>query len=373
MKTKIILTALSTLMVLGCADKNKEVVSQATSETKVTLTKAQLVNTGLKTEPLQERTIEGKIRVNGKIILSPESVATVTMPLGGYIRSVKVMPGMPVSKGQVLAVLEDQQYIQLQQDYLTVKQQLIFAQSDFKRQKELNMSKAVSDKSAELAENELNKNRILLKSLEEKLKMIGLNPAQLSIGNLSKSVTLRSPLNGFISKVAVNLGQYINASDVVFEVTNDTNPYLQLVIFEKDASQLKPGQKIRAFSNTSTTSYDSQIVYLNKKMDANNAIEALCKIQTHDQKLMAGTYMNAEISGISAQVVCVPNSAIQTFEDKTFVFIKRSDLAFEMVEVKVGVRDETYTEIIAVDELKGKQIVTQGAYTLLMMLKNKEE
>ena len=68
------------------------------------------------------------------------------MPLGGYVQAIKVMPGMKVQKGQVLAVVEDQAFVQLQQDYLTTKQQLTFATKDYQRQKELNASQASSDK-----------------------------------------------------------------------------------------------------------------------------------------------------------------------------------------------------------------------------------
>jgi len=60
-----------------------------------------------------------------------------------------------------------QQYIQLQQDYLMTKTKLVYSQLDFDRQKELNQSKASSDKVFQQAAAELNTLKITLTALTE--------------------------------------------------------------------------------------------------------------------------------------------------------------------------------------------------------------
>jgi cobalt-zinc-cadmium efflux system membrane fusion protein len=59
--------------------------------------------------------------VNGKIDVPPQNMVSISVPLGGYLKSTKLLEGMHISKGEVIAIMEDQQYIQLQQDYLTAK------------------------------------------------------------------------------------------------------------------------------------------------------------------------------------------------------------------------------------------------------------
>ena len=71
---------------------------------------------------------------------------------------------MHISKGEVIAVMEDPQYIQLQQDYLTAKAQFAYNESEYLRQKELNESKAASDKVFEQAKATYQTQNILIKS-----------------------------------------------------------------------------------------------------------------------------------------------------------------------------------------------------------------
>ena len=140
---------------------------------------------------------------------SPESVASVSMPLGGYVQAIKVMPGMKVQKGQVLAVVEDQAFVQLQQDYLTTKQQLTFATKDYQRQKELNASQASSDKSYQLAESEWAKYKITLKALDEKLRLIHINPGPHQIFPFpSHLITVPETIPGDLEKYISLLKQF---------------------------------------------------------------------------------------------------------------------------------------------------------------------
>jgi cobalt-zinc-cadmium efflux system membrane fusion protein len=79
---------------------------------------------------------------------------------------------MHVSKGQVLAVIEDQQYIQLQQDYMLAKSNYSYAEKEYRRQYELNQSQASSDKVTQQAQAEMNNQKIMMNSIAEKLRLI---------------------------------------------------------------------------------------------------------------------------------------------------------------------------------------------------------
>ncbi|MDQ2753047.1 MAG: efflux transporter periplasmic adaptor subunit, partial [Bacteroidota bacterium] len=117
-----------------------------------TLSDLQLKMAGVQTDSLQTKTLSAIVKVNGSIDVPPQNMVSVSVPLGGYLRSTHLLPGMRVQKGQPIAVMEDMQYIQLQQDYLTTKSQLSFDELEYQRQKELNKSKAVSDKIFQQAE-----------------------------------------------------------------------------------------------------------------------------------------------------------------------------------------------------------------------------
>ena len=83
------------------------------------------------------------------------------------------MPGMHVDKGETLAVLEDPQIVQLQQDYLLAKSNLGYTQKDYARQSELNQKQRLHQiKAMQLAQTEAQNQNILMRGMAEKLRKL---------------------------------------------------------------------------------------------------------------------------------------------------------------------------------------------------------
>src|SRR5690606_5562794 len=251
---------------------------QQAQENIIALTGEQLKNAGIETGKFSILTISPVLKLNGKIDVPPKSKVSVSVPLGGYLKSTKLIPGMHIRKGEILAVMEDIQYIQLQQDYLTAQAQLDLTQSEYNRQRELNQSKAASDKVFEQAKANYQLQRVLIKSLEEKLKLIGLNPQNVSAQNISKSIPIYSPITGFVSSVNVNVGKYVNPSDVLVELVDPADAHLVLTVFEKDISKLAAGQKLTAYTNSvPQKKYPLKINLISKNISSQNAAEVHCR------------------------------------------------------------------------------------------------
>jgi cobalt-zinc-cadmium efflux system membrane fusion protein len=204
MKTIIYLIAFSFLYSCGSADKAPTEEKTVVNST-VTLTNAQYKSANISSHKLETKSISGIVKLNGKIDVPPQNLTSVSVPLGGYLKSTKLLPGMRLSKGEVIAILEDQQYIQLQEDYLITKSKMELAEQEFDRQKELNKSKSTSDKAYQQAKSDFQNLRISFQSLSEKLKLININPRNLTENSISRSITLTAPFNGFVSKVNVLL------------------------------------------------------------------------------------------------------------------------------------------------------------------------
>ena len=79
----------------------------------MTLTDAQLRNAPIETTMLSLQNIASTLKLNGMIDVPPQNLVSVSIPLGGYLKSSNLLPGMPVSRGQVIAVIENPQFIQL--------------------------------------------------------------------------------------------------------------------------------------------------------------------------------------------------------------------------------------------------------------------
>lgn len=346
----------------------------ASNENLVTLTDAQFKNANIATSSLQEKNIATVLKLNGKIDVPPQNLVSVSVPLGGYLRSTKLLPGMHVNKGEVIAEMDDQQYIQLQQDYLLAKSKLHFAQLEYNRQKELNQSQASSDKVTQQAQAEVNIQTITMNALAEKLRLINKNPERINANNISKSANVYSTITGYVSKVNVNIGKYVTPSDVLFELINPTDIHLNLKVFEKDVAKIATGQKVIAYDNTHPDKkYNCEIILISKDVSTDGTSEVHCHFETYDKTILPGMYMNAEVQVAANASNTLPEESIVSFEGKEYVFVETKKQTYEITAVSSGAKENGFVTIANSEILKGKTIVTNGAYSLLMKMKNKEE
>lgn len=353
-------------------EKNREPALQSQT---VTLTPAQAKNANLSFSKLEKKPISRTLQVSGKIDVPPQNMVSVSVPMGGYLKSSRLLPGMHVRKGEVIAVMEDQQYIQLQQDYLIGLAKLKYSEKEFERQRELNISKATSDKIFQQTEAEHTTQKVTVKSLAEKLKLIGIDPARLTESTISKSINLLSPIDGFVTHVNVNIGKYSQPSEVLFELVNPTDIHLALTIFEKDLDDIFIGQKLIAFNNRNPEkNHACEIILIGKNLSEDRNAEVHCHFEKYDQTLIPGMFMNAEIEIKNQISEVLPDESIVIFEGKNYVFVQKSSNVFNMVEVQTGVSQSGFTEILQeTNSFNNKNIASKGAYTLLMQLKNTAE
>ena len=372
---KNITSVLFLSLLISCQSKTDTPPEETTAaENSVSLSDEQLKNAAIVLGKIEPRTISGVLRVNGRIDVPPQNMVSVSVPLGGYLKHTKLLPGMHVKRGEVIATMEDQQYIQLQQDYLTARARLRFITNEYNRQKELNQSKATSDKVFQQAEADYATEKINVRSLGEKLKLIGIQPDELNESNVSKSINIYSPINGYVSKVNVNIGKYTQPSEVLFELINPEDIHLALTIFEKDLRKISIGQKVIAYTNDQPQKkYECEIILIGMNLSAERSTEVHSHFEKYDKTLVPGMYMNAEIELMNKHVFALPEDAIVRFENKLFVFVEEGNKNYALTEVRTGDSENGFVEILEGENLKDKNIAVKGAYSLLMTLKNTPE
>ncbi|WP_439585854.1 efflux RND transporter periplasmic adaptor subunit [Dyadobacter bucti] len=374
---KYLIYSLLILLFLSCSKKaeNGTVTTENSADPNLaSLDEKQIKNAGIKTALPEKKQISSVLKLNGKIDVPPQNIVSISVPLGGYLKTTKLLPGTRVKKGDVLAVMEDQQYIQLQQDYLTGKARVVFLESDYLRQKDLNKSKSSSDKTFQQAESDYLSQQVMMKALYEKLKLAGINPDHLTKDNITRSISIHSPISGFVSKVNVNIGRYVSATEVLFELINPTDIHLALKVFEKDLDKVKISQQILAYTNNvPDKKYQCEIILVSKDLSPERTAEVHSHFESYEPELLPGMFMNADIQLNSRSVLVLPDDAIVTYEDKQYIFIPKGKSTFEMKQVETGTSENGFTEIISKQKLDNQLCVVNGAYSLLMSLKNKSE
>jgi cobalt-zinc-cadmium efflux system membrane fusion protein len=373
---KNLLYPIAVIFLLATACSNSSSTEQqpdpkGKDNTGMTLSDAQLKNTTIQTGKAELREVASMLKLNGKIDVPPQSMVSISVPLGGYLKSTDLLPGMHINKGQVLATMEDPQYIQLQQDYLMAKAELVYKESEYTRQRDLNAGKASSDKLFEQAKAAYQSQLVLTKSLEQKLKLIGLDPVKITTATISKSIQLYSPINGFVSAVNMNIGKYVNPSEVLFELVNPDDIHLALTVFEKDVNKLAIGQTLYAYTNSNPgKKYLCKIILISRSFSRDHATQVHCHFEQYDKTLLPGMFMNADIELGGTNSATLPDDAIVRFENKNYVFIAQPGNRFDMQEVQTGNSENGYTEVMLPDSLHAATFVTHDAYTLLMTMKN---
>lgn len=376
---KYISFLLFSFLIISC---NQEKTEEPSTEPKAELTANELVlsDDQLKTVDISIGTIEkkqlaGLLQLNGKVDVNPDYKVSLSSALGGHITSINALPGKAVKKGDVILTLEDQQFIQIQQDYLTTQAALLSAQPNYERQKELNSSKSTSDKVMQQAETEYRSLLAIKRGLEEKLRLIHINPSLLTSDNIKRSIPIIAPFNGVISKVFVNKGKYVSSTDVLVELINPQGFLLNMTVFEKDLPKIKTGQIMDAYTNENPdTKFRAKVITKGTSINENGSSEIMAQLtESTPEKLVDGLYINAQVALDHIDTYTVPNDAVVTFEGKSYIFESKENNKYLLQEVEVGESTNGFIEVKNYTDLLNKKIVSKGAYALLMALKNKAE
>jgi len=349
----------------------KEDSNTVLGEDEVQITEPQMKQMGIVLGQPTTTNRQTTLTLTGKIDVPPQNIVSVSVPLGGYLKKSELLPGTRVERGQVLAIMEDQTYIKLQRDYLQAKAKVQFLQAEYDRVASLNLGKAVSDKAREQAELDLSSQRVDMKALRQDLELIGINPDKLTLATMTKSIAVRSPIHGFVSKVNVNIGKYVTGSEVLFELIDPEDIHLNLKVYERDINNLQVGQKVLAYTNTNPgVMHKCEIILVSKNLADDRSAEVHCHFEKYDKALAPGMFMNAQIALKNRQAVVVPNAAVLRYQGQRYIFIASGKNKFKLMPIAVGEEKDRTTEIDLDGPINKQQVVVGGAYNLLMALKN---
>jgi len=337
----------------------------------------------IETGAIEMRSLSGTLKVNGHVTVAPQNLATVCMPLGGFIKSIVAIPGNSVSKGQTLAILENQEFVDVQQNYLEAKNKLAFAEAEFKRHTDLYKEDVYSQQNLQQVTSDFKNLKAQVKGLEQKLALIGINPTSLNEDNITRSVAVVSPIAGYVKTVNINIGKFVSSSDILFEIENSDKLFLELTLFEKDADKVSTGQKIRFFINNETEQHEAVIYQTGKSINSDKTYNVYAAVPGKCKNILPGMYVHAVIEASSNEVTTLPSEAIVSFDDKDYIFIFDKNKVesgkpfteYRMIPVTKGVTDGGFTEITLQEDVDIKTVkaVIKGAYNLLSAKKNAGE
>lgn len=380
---------LSIIGVTSCKDKKEAATEQAPAERKadtspsvrqITFTADQYKLSAIETGSIELRKLSNIIKLTGAIEAEPNSVATVSAPLGGYIKTAGLLPGQFVKKGQQLATIENSEFINIQQQYLESISRLEYLSQEYKRQQELRNEDVNATKTYQQVSSDYNVMKARIAGLEQQMALIGISSSTLKSSNkISRTAGIYSPISGYIKTSNTNIGKYAAPTDVLFEIMGTDALHLALNAFEKDLGKIQVGQTVK-FSLSSENDYrhTGKVFLVGQASDDKKMFPVHCHF-TKDAKLLPGMYIKAWVETGTEQKNAVPNDAIVQLEGLDYIIIQSAEnkdgFTFQLIQVAKGIEQEGYSAIELPSSLNIQQVkvVTKNAYTILSAIKNAEE
>ncbi|OYU80697.1 MAG: efflux transporter periplasmic adaptor subunit [Flavobacterium sp. BFFFF1] len=387
MKKIYTITALliASLLLVHCNDKPKETPAAAEPEVPaniVEINPEQFKSADIQFGMVELKALSGTTKVNGMLDVPPQNLVSISTPFGGFVKSTAMLQGMKVRKGQVVAMMQNPDYVQPQQDYIDLKSQLNYLKQDYERQQELSKENVNALKTLQKSKAEYESMRARVAGLKTKLQLMNINISSLENGTIQSTIPLYSPIDGYVTEVNTNIGAYANATDVLFEIADTGHLHAELTVFEKDVPKLQIGQKVRFTLANETTERMATVYLVGKEISAERTVQIHCHLDKEDKNLLPGMYLKALVESGTQQVPAVPSTAVVEFQGSKYIFIENNEgkadkktMQYKLMNVKVGVTELNYTELILEEsaDYTNWKIVTNGAYELLSKMKNSEE
>jgi len=329
---------------------------------------------GVELGTIEQKQLTASLKTNGVLKVPNQNKASINSVYSGVIKSLLVQPGNIVSKGQVIATIANPEFIQVQDEYLSINSKIVLAEQEYNRQKELNAGNAGALKNLQAAESGLKTLVSRKSSLQQQILLMGINASSLSNGKLVSVLSVRSPISGVISNVMVKMGSYVNVTTVVAEVVDNSQLHLDLFVYEKDLPKLKNNQTIHfTVTNNPGKEYDAQIFSLGSSFEGESkAVTVHAMVKGNKTGLIDGMNITANISLDKATLPAIPSEAIVSFQGQDYIFVvdsidsKSNKTSFGRIPVAKGTSDVGYSEITLLKDVPANaRVVVKGAFFIL--------
>ena len=367
-------------VLLSCSRQQEKVDVKEQQDSTLTdvvvLNDIQFKTAGIETGIITLRDISMVVKANGKLDVPPQNMVSISAPMGGFVKNTELLQGMKVKKGQLLVVMESPDYIQLQQDYHDTKSQLTFLEAEYARQEELSKENVNSTKTLQQVRANYKSAKAKTEALKAKLRMIHINPENLTEGIIQSTISIPSPLEGFVTEVLINIGSYVNPTDVMFKIVDTEHLHAEAEVFEKDVLKLKKGNHVRIRLANEAEEREAKVYLIGKEISAERTVRVHCHLEKEDVNLLPGMYFSAIIETTNQKVMSLPESAFANYEGKEYVFSVTNSQRHEykMISVKKGVCEDGFCEVTLPEDVdQQSEIVLKGSFELLSKLKNAGE
>lgn len=283
------------LLVLTACGENKEVQPE---EEATAVAVVENVTDSIQVDAITSATSKpNQVSFNGTMVIPPQRMATVSLTMGGVIKSTSLLPGEPVRQGSVLATLENPDFITLQQTYLDSHAQTEFLEAEYLRQQALSAEQAASQKKLQQSKADYLSMKSRVEAAAAQLKLLEVEPEVLLKEGIQPFLQIKAPISGYVADVEMNVGKYMNVGDALCEIVDKSRTLLRLTTYEKDLADMKVGNPVQFRVNgMGKIVFKATLISIGQKVDEDTrSVEVYARVDTVDSQFRPGMYVTARI------------------------------------------------------------------------------
>lgn len=340
----------------------------------IPLSEKQVKAVDLKMGEAQERELDAMLHVNGSLVLRAQDMGNVSSLMGGIVKNVYVKEGQMVSRGQVVATIENTDVVTLQREYYTAYKESEMARLELDRQKTLASAGAGIKKTLQMSEKNYKVAQANLLGTGRQLQQMGISTKEVATGKFTTVFPLRAPISGTVSDMQASLGSYADMQTPLMKIRNNHAVECDLNVFEKDIAKVKVGDQVLvSLTNQPGVNVSGRVYGMNQYLNkGTKSVAVHVKLDAkRGAKLFEGMYVSGQIATGRQLCMTLPDKAIVSADGKQYVFAlnqqhsKGGTYSFSRHEVTTGVSNNGYTEVALCKHLKkGQKIVTDNAFYL---------
>ena len=369
------------IIAFSCSNTFKETDDDEDNEnevvTQVVFTPTQYENAGIQLGNIEYKNLRNVVNSSGYLEVPPQNKANVAPLISGVIKEIHVLEGNYVKKGQLLANLEHPDFIKLQEDYMKTLAEFSYLEKEYARQKELSNANINAGKVFQQTESNFNIARGQVRSLEAQLKMLHLDVNSIANGTIFPTVSLISPINGYVGHINASIGTFAVPNQPIFEIVDNSMVHVDLMVYEKDIYKVKIGQKVDfILTNKDNAIIKGKIFGISKSFEnETKALVVHASILGKSPELIPGMFVNALIETAIDSVMAFPIEAVVNEAGKSYVFVKgnssqNDEIVFKRVEIRTGLNDLGYIEIFPLENLPSDaEIAVKGTFYIHSVFK----
>ena len=343
----------SLLLVMAACGKKEEMPEQTSAPNEeqkteshtreVELSEAQYSSAGIALGTFSLKNLSEVVNANGYTKLPPQNQADVSVFVSGIVKSISVIEGQDVRRGQVIATVESPEFTRLQEDYLTSKSNLEFLKLEYERQRVMSEEEVSAKKVFQKTKAEYEIEKARFASLTKQLQTMNINPRNGAVA----TVPVVAPISGSITEVNIRIGSTVSPGQALVKIVDNSQLHVDLLVYEKDLQKVRTGQNVRfVLTNQDNTEIKGKIFSVGKAFEnETKSVAVHADIENEKQQLIPGMYVNALIDVGANTVNALPVDATVKAEGREFIFILEG--------IHQERQNRPQTERVAHDQQKG--------------------